>query len=59
MDLEDEIEPNNLEEAYDEMMSNKAITHNLRHLCSQQGLLIKTEYANATRKEPSDLMRLR
>ena len=59
MDPEDEIETISYDDCYDELMTNKILFRNLRHLCKKNALLIKTEYANAVREELTELDQMR
>ena len=59
MDPEDEIEPEDPEVLYDDLMTSKVLSRNLRHLVKRKGFLLRTDYANAPRKELTSLTQWR
>jgi hypothetical protein len=59
MDPEDEIEPGDPEVLYDDLMTSKVLSRNLRHLVKKGGFLLRTDYANAPREELTSLTQWR
>jgi len=59
MDPEDEVDVGDPDELYDDLMTNKVISKNLRLLLKKGGYLIRTDYANAPRHELTDLTQWR
>jgi SAM-dependent methyltransferase len=59
MDPEDEVATVDPDECFDDLMTNKVISRNLRRMLKSGGLLIRSEYANAPRHELTDLTQWR
>jgi SAM-dependent methyltransferase len=59
MDPEEETEAVDPEECYDDLMTAKVISRNLRQLMKPGGILIRVDYANAPRDELTDLTQWR
>lgn len=55
MDPEDESSSLSYDEQYDDLMSNKVVSRDLRSLLKPGGRLVRIEYANGTREELSEL----
>lgn len=55
MDPEEEVDFNSPEDRYDDYMTARVISRNLRYFLKQGGLLVRVEYSNAPREELSPL----
>ena len=59
MDPEEEVVKIEPDEFYDDLMTSKVLSRNLRHLLKKDGALLKVDYANAPREELSELTQWR
>jgi SAM-dependent methyltransferase len=59
MDPEDEVSTMNPDEHFDDLMSNRVVSRDLRRLLRAGGELFRVEYANGTREELSELSQWR
>jgi SAM-dependent methyltransferase len=57
MDPEDEVKLDAPEDLYDELMTARVYSNNLRHLLKPGGILARTEYSNAPVPQLTDLTR--
>lgn len=59
MDPEDEVCQNDPKELFDDLLTARVFSRNLRHLLKESGVLLRIDYANAIRQELSDLTQWR
>ena len=59
MDPEDEVSTWSRDEHYDDLMSNKVISRDLRAMLRKKGVLVRVEYSNCERHELSELFQWR